>query len=65
MTDTLAHFIGGERVSADAVEESRNPSNTNDVVARLPRGGEAEVDAAVAAAKRAFPAWSDASPELR
>ncbi|WP_309092092.1 aldehyde dehydrogenase family protein [Phenylobacterium sp.] len=65
MTDTLAHFIGGERVSADAVEESRNPSNTNDVVAKLPRGGEAEVNAAVAAAKQAFPAWSDASPELR
>jgi aldehyde dehydrogenase (NAD+) len=65
MTDTLAHFIGGARVAADAPEESTNPSNTGDVVARVPRGGEAEVDAAVAAAKAAFPAWSEASPELR
>lgn len=64
-TQTLAHFIGGERVAADAPEESLNPSNTNDVVARVPRGGEAEVNAAVAAARDAFPAWSEASPEVR
>ena len=65
MTVTLPHFIGGERVAADAPEESTNPSNTAEVVARTPRGGEAEVDAAVEAARGAFPAWSEASPELR
>jgi aldehyde dehydrogenase (NAD+) len=64
-TATLAQYIGGERVAAEAPEESLNPSNTADVVARVPRGGEAEVDAAVAAAKGAFPAWSEASPEVR
>jgi len=64
-TATLAQYIGGERVAAEASEESLNPSNTHDVVARVPRGGEAEVDAAVAAAKAAFPAWSEASPEVR
>jgi aldehyde dehydrogenase (NAD+) len=65
MTETLPQFIGGERVRAEAPEESRNPSNTNEVVARVPKGGEAEVDAAVAAARTAFPAWADATPEVR
>src|SRR4051812_35511968 len=65
MTQTIPHFINGERIAADAPELSLNPSNTDDVVARTPRGGEAEVDAAVAAARRAFPTWSEASPEVR
>src|SRR3954454_1238229 len=65
MTDTLTHFINGEAVSADASGESLNPSNTNDVVARYPKGGAAEVDAAARAARAAFPAWSEASPEVR
>ena len=60
MTDTLRHYIGGERVAADAPAESLNPSNTNDVVAKVPMGGQAEVDAAVDAARKAFPAWADA-----
>ncbi|WP_166040473.1 aldehyde dehydrogenase family protein [Sphingosinicella sp. YJ22] len=65
MTDTLTHFIAGEAVAGAAAGESLNPSNTNDVVARYPAGGKAEVDAAVAAARAAFPAWADASPEVR
>ena len=65
MTQTLTHFIGGERVSAPTPEASLNPSNTDEVVARVPVGGQAEVDAAVAAARGAFPAWSEASPEAR
>ena len=60
MTDTidLCHWINGEKIAAD-------PSDTRQIVARTPDGGEAEVDAAVAAAKAAFPGWSDASPEVR
>ena len=61
----LPHYIDGERVRADASNASLNPSNTDEVVALFPEGGEAEVDAAVQAARRAFPAWSEASPELR
>lgn len=63
--ENLTHFIGGERVAGDPADESVNPSNLDDVVARAPRGGAAEVDAAVAAARAAFPAWSEASPEVR
>src|SRR4051812_38317022 len=65
MTDTLTHFINGEAVSADAAGSSLNPSNTNEIVARYPKGGAAEVDAAARAARAAFPAWSEASPEGR
>jgi alpha-ketoglutaric semialdehyde dehydrogenase len=65
MTETLAHYIGGERVKADTPHESLNPSDTREVIARFPDGGQAEVDAAVDAARKAFPAWSGASPEVR
>lgn len=67
MTETLdlSHWINGEKVAAERPTESLNPSDTREVVARTPDGGVAEVDAAVAAAKGAFPAWSDASPEVR
>jgi aldehyde dehydrogenase (NAD+) len=65
MTQTLTHLIGGQDVKADAPLESLNPSDTRDVVARFPDGTPADVDAAVAAAREAFPAWSNASPEVR
>ena len=67
MTDTLdlCHWIDGERVEAARPGESLNPSDTREVVARTPDGGAAEVDQAVAAAGAAFPAWADASPEVR
>ncbi len=67
MTDTLdlTHWIGGEQVAAERPGESLNPSDTRDRVARVPDGGPAEVDQAVAAARAAFPGWADASPEVR
>jgi alpha-ketoglutaric semialdehyde dehydrogenase len=64
-TQTLAHFIDGQRVAAPPVHESENPSDTRDIVARFPNGGIDEVNAAVEAARRAFPGWSAASPEVR
>ena len=65
MVESLTHFIGGQWVGGDAVGERLNPSNLDEVVARYPKGGAAEVDAAVNAARGAFTAWSDASPEVR
>ncbi len=61
----LFHMIGGERRKGDASLESRNPSNTDEIVARFPAGGQQDIDDAVAAARAAFPAWSMASPEVR
>ncbi|MBS0419184.1 MAG: aldehyde dehydrogenase family protein [Proteobacteria bacterium] len=62
---SLSHYINGERVSAKAEHASENPSDTRDIVARFPDGRASEVDAAVAAARKAFPAWAESSPEVR
>ncbi len=65
MTDTLSHLINGVTVYSEAIGESLNPSNLDEVVARYPKGGAAEVDEAVKSARAAFPGWSEASPEVR
>lgn len=65
MTKTLAHYIAGQFTGGSDALESANPSDTNEVVARFPDGGEAEVGAAVAAANEAQAGWAAASPELR
>ena len=64
-TRTLAHYIGGQFTGASGALESTNPSDTNEVVARFPDGGEAEVGQAVAAANEAQGPWAAASPEVR
>lgn len=64
-TRTLAHYIGGQFTGASDALESTNPSDTNEIVARFPDGGEAEVAQAVAAANEAQGAWAAASPEVR
>ncbi|MGW8705142.1 aldehyde dehydrogenase family protein, partial [Brevundimonas sp. NPDC055814] len=67
MTETLelSHWIGGEKIAGSRPGESLNPSDTRQVVARTPKGGAAEVDQAVQAARAAFGPWADASPEVR
>ena len=65
MTQQLAHYIDGEFTGASDALKSVNPSNTDEVVAGFPEGGEAEVSAAVTAAKAAQPGWANASPEVR
>jgi aldehyde dehydrogenase (NAD+) len=65
MSDRLYHLIAGEQSGGDGTEESINPSNLDDVVASFPKGTPADVYRAVAAARQAFPAWSEASPEVR
>jgi betaine-aldehyde dehydrogenase len=52
-------FIGGEWVKASSNETitTLNPSN-KDVLGEVPLASEADVDKAVAAAKKAFPAWA-------
>jgi malonate-semialdehyde dehydrogenase (acetylating)/methylmalonate-semialdehyde dehydrogenase len=56
----LSHWIGGRpvEVPVDRTGPVFNPA-TGEVIARVPRGGAAEVDAAVKAAAAAFPAWRD------
>ncbi len=53
----IRHLIGGKAVDSGATLETFNPA-TQDVLAEVAAGGEAEVQAAVAAAKAAFPKWA-------
>ena len=50
-------LIGGKLVDGDASMDVVNPA-TEEVLAKCPRGSKAQLDAAVAAAKAAFPAWA-------
>ena len=58
------HWIGGHRVASAGTFESVSPID-GAVIAHVSRGGRAEADAAVAAAKAAFPAWAALSPAER
>jgi len=53
----IQHLINGAAVPGEEYFETLNPAN-QEVLAEVARGGEREVDAAVAAAKAAFPAWA-------
>jgi malonate-semialdehyde dehydrogenase (acetylating)/methylmalonate-semialdehyde dehydrogenase len=59
-------WIGGKPVPAISTRmgEVTNPA-TGQVIRKLPFAGRADVDAAVAAAKTAFPAWRDTPPLRR
>ncbi len=51
------HLIAGKAVAGEDYFETVNPA-TQEVLAEVASGGEAEVNAAVAAAKEAFPKWA-------
>ena len=53
----IQHLIHGAQVPSTQYFDTVNPA-TQEVLGEVARGGEREVDAAVAAAKDAFPAWA-------
>ena len=53
----IDHLINGRAVPGDTYFETVNPA-TQQVLAEVAAGGEAEVNAAVSAAKDAFPKWA-------
>ncbi|HKB57708.1 MAG TPA: aldehyde dehydrogenase family protein [Lacunisphaera sp.] len=59
------NYINGEWAKAGAGAPNINPSNVADVVGEYARADEAQVRAAVAAARAAFPAWSRGSIQAR
>ena len=58
------HAIGGERVDSASTFADLSPIDEA-VIAEVARGGATEVDAAVAAAREAFPRWAGMGPEGR
>jgi betaine-aldehyde dehydrogenase len=63
--ETLRNFIDGEPVAHEGeTEPVLNPA-TGEELARAPRSSAADVDRAVAAARRAFPGWSNTTPAER
>ena len=57
VTVDTRHWIGGERVASAETFTDISPIDEQPI-AEISAGGEAEVDAAVEAARRAFPAWA-------
>ena len=51
------HYIGGQRVSSAETFTNTSPIDGT-FLGEISRGGQAEADAAVAAARAAFPAWA-------
>lgn len=58
------HWIGGQRVASAETFTDVSPIDGS-VLGEISRGGKQEADAAVAAAKAAFPAWARLSPKER
>ena len=58
------HWIAGERVDSGATFTDLSPIDGS-ALGQVSRGGSAEVDAAVAAARDAFPAWAALGPHGR
>jgi malonate-semialdehyde dehydrogenase (acetylating) / methylmalonate-semialdehyde dehydrogenase len=65
-TANIPHFINGQRTAGGAsrAQDVFNPA-TGAVSARVALANAADVDAAVAAAQAAFPAWADTPPIRR
>ena len=63
---TVQNYIGGRWIPSDATRfgEVRNPA-TDQLLARVPLGGASDVDRAVQAALKAYPAWRATPPVQR
>jgi acyl-CoA reductase-like NAD-dependent aldehyde dehydrogenase len=59
------NLIDGEWLSDGARAPNVNPSDTKDIIGQAVRGTRAQAEAAIAAAKAAFPAWSRSTPQAR
>lgn len=59
------NYVAGEWVVSGSPRDNINPSDLGDVVGAYAYGDKALAEAAVAAAKSAFPAWSVSTPQQR
>jgi aminomuconate-semialdehyde/2-hydroxymuconate-6-semialdehyde dehydrogenase len=61
---TIYNWVNGAPAETDAWIDDRGPA-TDEVIARIPKSGPSDVDAAVAAAKDAAHGWGKTSPRHR
>ena len=59
------NFVGGEWIAGAHLAPDINPSDTTEVVGEFPRASRADAERAIAAAKAAFPKWSQSTPQER
>ena len=59
------NFIGGEWVAGATTLPNINPSDTDDVIGHYAQADGAQTEAAISAARAAFPAWSQSTPQQR
>jgi alpha-ketoglutaric semialdehyde dehydrogenase len=65
MSNRFQNYINGEWVPGSSWTANRNPSDLSDVIGEYAMGDRAQTEAAIDAAKRAFPAWSIGSIQDR
>lgn len=65
MSDLKKNFVGGEWVEGATASDNVNPSNTGEIVGRYAQADAAQTQAAIAAARAAFPKWSRTTPQER
>src|SRR5688572_9160912 len=55
----MQNYINGRWVPSETgrISENRNPADTDDLVCTFPESSPADIDAAVAAAKKAYSSW--------
>jgi alpha-ketoglutaric semialdehyde dehydrogenase len=63
--DLRKNLIGGDWVAGNDVNSNINPSDLSDVVGQYARADAVQAGSAIAAAKAAFPPWSQATPQAR
>jgi len=59
------NLIAGDWVEGAGVSRNVNPSDTNDIIGEYAQAGAAQTDAAIEAARAAFPAWARTTPQER
>ncbi len=59
------NFIAGEWVEGKSARDNVNPSDVSDIVGHYAQADAAQTETAIAAAKAAFPAWSQSTPQQR
>ena len=65
MSNRFQNYINGEWVPGSSWTANRNPSDLGDVIGEYAMADKAQTEAAITAARRAFPAWATGSIQDR